>query len=518
MLSLLALLSLNIILLSIGVILCWSNEHLLISLLSFYFTVLTILYLGRKTKLPLLMSALLFLYVGLLVFAKLYYGGFTVGVIGALYESNYQESIEFISSLGAVNLIFFFFFVLVFAVYTASFVVIRKKHYVVMLLIFLVSNVYVAHFAKNINSDLKYTFSEYGLEGNDLMIIRLLDTNPFSQPLSSLYVFYNILNYHNSNNGEGWNRINYANASNNNEIYVVVIGESALKSHFSIYGYKLPTMKDVSGLTVYDGVIAPSVVTRLSVPRMLSKNESSAIYQPGKNIIALANQAGLETYWLSNQAKYGIFDTQVSKLASEANHVIYTSLDYLSSRPDSVLLPIFERIVSKPSEKNRVVFINTMGSHSDFCSRFDSITKPIETNRPKQLDCYDNSIKASFDFLLELRFILDQSNLAYQMIYFSDHGLRSIDAPPYYIHDTSGRISNSSVEIPFFLFDSKKRKDMTKIIQRPYNMRDFSATFADWTNIEVDGLNMDNSIFRDENNYLMSYEVIDANLRIQTVN
>lgn len=133
MLSLLALLSLNIILLFIGVILCWSNEHLLISLFSFYFTVLTILYLGRKTKLPLLMSALLFFYVGLLVFAKLYYGGFTVGVIGALYESNYQESIEFLSSLGTVNLICFFFVVLVFSVYSANFVAVRKKHYVLIL-------------------------------------------------------------------------------------------------------------------------------------------------------------------------------------------------------------------------------------------------------------------------------------------------------------------------------------------------------------------------------------------------
>jgi glucan phosphoethanolaminetransferase (alkaline phosphatase superfamily) len=387
-------------------------------------------------------------------------------------------------------------------------------------LIFFVSLTSVIISVRNLGKEEASLYDGYDIGEMSMIFIKLLDENPFTRPLSSAYMFNSLREFHNSLPKESWNDV-YPREKNRFSseatIHVVVIGESANKDHFSVYGYNQPTMEDVKGLVAYDGVIAPSVVTRLSVPRILSKNETSLSYLAGKNIISLANKAGFDTYWISNQAKYGIFDTQVSRIASESKYSFYANLDFLSSKPDSILIPAFKETISKKSPNQKVIFLNTMGSHSDFCRRFNAEDAIVKTNRPPQFDCYDNSIKASFDFLLGLRDILDDSGSNYSIIYFSDHGLRMIEHPPYYVHDTTDKVLRSSVEIPFFVLDSMNRDKPSVTIKKNYNMRDFYATFSDWLDITSSEINLDKSIFLGHDSYQMSYEIIDVNLQKQNV-
>ncbi len=92
---------------------------------------------------------------------------------------------------------------------------------------------------------------------------------------------------------------------------VVVIGESTTKQHMGLYGYYrntnplLNSIKDE--LLVFNDVIASNVHTIEALNKALTLKDKIN-YKPKANtsIVQLANQAGFETYWVSNQKPVGI--------------------------------------------------------------------------------------------------------------------------------------------------------------------------------------------------------------------
>ncbi|MEZ9354558.1 hypothetical protein AB4182_23860, partial [Vibrio splendidus] len=53
------------------------------------------------------------------------------------------------------------------------------------------------------------------------------------------------------------------------------------------------------------------------------------------NVIDLANDAGMKTYWISNQAKIGQSETQVSAIASRAHYQYYKNTSYDKAEAES---------------------------------------------------------------------------------------------------------------------------------------------------------------------------------------
>lgn len=49
----------------------------------------------------------------------------------------------------------------------------------------------------------------------------------------------------------------------------------------------------------------------------------------------------------------------------------------------------------------------------------------------------------------------------YRIIYFSDHGLMSVNVPPYLIHGTGSHFSRQAVEVPFIAMSNDPQE--TKI-------------------------------------------------------
>ncbi|WP_237668401.1 hypothetical protein [Vibrio toranzoniae] len=120
------------------------------------------------------------------------------------------------------------------------------------------------------------------------------------------------------------------------DIYIVNIGESVIKNYYPLYNEESGKLK---GAEIFNGVISPSVVTYFSVPRILSKSLDVNRHDKSLNVIDLANDAGMKTYWISNQAKIGQYETQVSSIANRAHYRYYQNTSYEKAEPDNILLP-----------------------------------------------------------------------------------------------------------------------------------------------------------------------------------
>tara|TARA_B110001450_G_C17655610_1_gene495092 strand:- start:25 stop:1101 length:1077 start_codon:yes stop_codon:yes gene_type:complete len=133
-----------------------------------------------------------------------------------------------------------------------------------------------------------------------------------------------------------------------NELYILVIGESTAKSHMQLYGYPRNTTPNLSEikdeLTIYNDVISPHANTIESLEKCLTLlNHESKEKEIRGTIVQLFNKAGFETYWISNQMPMGVFETGVSIISKNCNQQVFlnvTSGSKLLSYDEKVLRPL----------------------------------------------------------------------------------------------------------------------------------------------------------------------------------
>ncbi|HDR1352482.1 TPA: sulfatase-like hydrolase/transferase, partial [Pasteurella multocida] len=108
--------------------------------------------------------------------------------------------------------------------------------------------------------------------------------------------------------------------------YVLVIGESMRANYMSLYGYPIdttPFLKKTNAI-VLDNFISASSGTQVSLLRSFYIKDKDDNFQTNNNIATLANLAGFNTYWISNQGILGEFDTAASRLAYLFKHHKFT--------------------------------------------------------------------------------------------------------------------------------------------------------------------------------------------------
>lgn len=93
---------------------------------------------------------------------------------------------------------------------------------------------------------------------------------------------------------------------------IVIIGESAIRKHHSIYGYPLPTTPKLDAMAdslyVFTDAVASSTSTSGNMERILSFKEDDLTEGDGLDyplVIDYFNKAGYKTFWLSNQERFG---------------------------------------------------------------------------------------------------------------------------------------------------------------------------------------------------------------------
>ena len=138
----------------------------------------------------------------------------------------------------------------------------------------------------------------------------------------------------------------------------------------------------------------------------------------------MAKKAGYETWWFSNQGRYGQYDSAITLVAKTADHAEWTDDSYnFTDKYDEALLPYLSQL---DPTKNNFVVLHVMGSHIYYNNRYPSAFSKFKTAEGESTvtsrESYANSILYT-DYILSQVFNYAQKNLNLQaMVYFSDHG------------------------------------------------------------------------------------------------
>lgn len=229
------------------------------------------------------------------------------------------------------------------------------------------------------------------------------------------------------------------------EIYVYIIGEAARAMNWQLFGYWRDTNPELSateGLALFSNVLTQSNTTHKSVPMLLSSvatDQHEELYRR-KGLPALFNEAGFETYFISNQSPQG---AMIDNLAHDAGEVIYIR----SPRHDMQLLEAMQRCVEQSRAQKLFFILHCYGSHFSYHQRYprefarfrpDDDVAISAQNIGLIRNAYDNSIVYTDHFLAQtIRYLASLRGTSSALLYCADHGEDLLD-------DARGRFLHAS--------------------------------------------------------------------------
>lgn len=120
------------------------------------------------------------------------------------------------------------------------------------------------------------------------------------------------------------------------------------------------------------------------------------------SLLEVAEKAGFETVWISNQVQYGAFDTPISIIADEANQQKWIN-NTVGAKVDINFYD--EKLVEEIDNINitdkMLIVIHLMGSHAPYEDRYPS--NFAKFGIVNKVDRYDNSILYT-DYVMSLIF------------------------------------------------------------------------------------------------------------------
>jgi glucan phosphoethanolaminetransferase (alkaline phosphatase superfamily) len=240
--------------------------------------------------------------------------------------------------------------------------------------------------------------------------------------------------------GTAMQKLSYgASRVHGEEVHILVIGESARRDSWSVYGYgrrTTPYLEKLRGEAIFfQNAVADANLTICAVPILLTgmAPDRFDLNTIRGNLVDLAAQAGYYTAWLMNQ------DPHVSLLIGiHADRMLYPpaiSTLVAGRLPlDEALLPDFRREIER-SGKPRFIGLHVIGSHWQYDSRYPAAFAQFGptggltylsalSGVPDQrvVNAYDNSVAYTDWFLSQ---IIEQARklaVPATVTYFSDHG------------------------------------------------------------------------------------------------
>lgn len=265
--------------------------------------------------------------------------------------------------------------------------------------------------------------------------------------------------------------------------YLLIIGESARKDYFSAYGYPHPTTPwlDQQPGVFLDGMIAKGANTIAALSRTLALLDASGNPIPENNIITLANKAGYDTYWLSNQGRLGKFDTSTSSVAIRADHSTFLNKGTWddSNLDDMVLLDELAEVLNQPqaTPTPRLIVLHMFGSHPNVCQHLHDFPRHFSLKQGEALDCYLTSIEKTDAFIHHATDLLAKQG-RYSLLYFSDHGISVTTQGASHSDDI-----RNNYEVPLILLDSDA--EAHQVVQKALSGAHFIDLFARWIGVET---------------------------------
>ena len=302
--------------------------------------------------------------------------------------------------------------------------------------------------------------------------------------------------------------------ADNPEVVVLVIGESASATRWSLLGYgrdTTPQLAQQQGLVVFSDVVGLSALTRTAVPGVLSRRP---VLRPSGQVDVLAEpslvqafaQVGYQTHWLSAQSRMGRHDTSISLYAREAADVRFVNPGTYQHRfhMDEALLAPLRDVLAQPGR--HLVVLHLLGSHFDYALRYPAsfdYFQPSLQSAPASTDparyaeqvsnSYDNSLRYTDHILAQVLNAVQQRGGNSVVAYFSDHGVDP--AQGQCASQKPNRRSEAAYRVPAFVWLSEPMRTQHRAqwqrlqnnAQQPYTTRALYATLLGLASINVSG-------------------------------
>ena len=223
------------------------------------------------------------------------------------------------------------------------------------------------------------------------------------------------------------------------QIYVLVIGEASRRDHWQLFGYGRPTNPALvreSNLVPITDMVTSWPESIAAIPMILTRKPSTASWSSlwhEASILRAMQEAGFETWWISNQLPIGKFDSPVSVYALEAQHLQFMRHEAWSapgSYDEDLLQPLREAMRS--SNDDLFIVLHMMGSHQaydlrypDSFLRFRPVKSDAKSGTPLYLrdrNSYDNTILYTDHVLAQIIDTLRASGATSALWFESDHG------------------------------------------------------------------------------------------------
>jgi heptose-I-phosphate ethanolaminephosphotransferase len=283
---------------------------------------------------------------------------------------------------------------------------------------------------------------------------------------------------------------------NLDDIIIVVIGESARRSNFGLYGYHRDTTPNLDGLRrellVFNQAISTGNSTVLSLKLALTPATAGnqGNFSKTLSLVSEARLAGYHTTYISNINELGRSASRLTMISNEADETIHSRLAgrNISYGPkDDVILPHVEKLLDgKNGKKKQFIFLSTLGSHMAYQHRvpaeFIKFKPVIEgshayypSRRKKFVNAYDNSIVFLDWFLNQLITKLKSTGRSATLVYFSDHGERLYEDKKTFGHGFAHPVK-LEYDIPLLMWRSTQRdcnNSIAGLTDKPINMQYF---------------------------------------------
>lgn len=258
-------------------------------------------------------------------------------------------------------------------------------------------------------------------------------------------------------------------ANDSKDVCILIIGESARRENFSLYGYG----KDTNPLMAKDSVTAliadaAATYTTAGVKAILSHEPGGKLYEILPNYL---DRTGVDVTWRTSN--WGEPPVHIEKYyKADKLSEMYPEAD---GRYDGVLLAGLKETIENSAKDKILIILHTGTSHGPtynkkYPAEFEVFTPVCNTvemskaNPAELMNAYDNTILYT-DFLVHsaidiLREIPDRRGC---VIFISDHG-ESLGENNLYMHGVPMSMApKEQIEIPFIVWTSDKNQKIKNI-------------------------------------------------------
>ncbi len=259
---------------------------------------------------------------------------------------------------------------------------------------------------------------------------------------------------------------------------VLVIGESARKHNYALYGYKKPTTPRLSKrladneLTLFNATSCATYTTA-SLECILDSSFKNSL-NTYENLPTYLTKAGIKVFWYS--ANDGEKNVKVTSYLKNYELIQKCPNCEAIAPYDESLLYNVPNLLKEHSNENVLLILHLAGSHGPnydnkvplnfrvfkpYCSSADLSS----CSKESLINAYDNTIFYN-DYLLDkVISMLEKANQPALMIYLSDHG-ESLGEGAYYLHGIPKSIApKEQYEIPFIIYANDLFKEKHSMIQ-----------------------------------------------------